>query len=189
MISLALFLAQHGGEHGGAEHEVPALLDPHSWGLVFWSAVTFAVVLSILKKAAWGPILAGLEKREKTISDAIEAAQRERTEAAKLLAEHQKALATVKNEAQGIIDEANLDAKRIAEEAHAKASAEAEATKQRAIRDIEMAKAKALEELRTGTIALAMTLAEKVLAREVDRKKHTEIVEAFSNQYESFGKN
>ena len=66
MTVLALFLAEH-GSHG------PVLLDPESWGLVFWTACTFAAVLFILKKTAWGPIIESLEKRERTIEDQIKA--------------------------------------------------------------------------------------------------------------------
>jgi F-type H+-transporting ATPase subunit b len=177
-------LAQHGEEAGG--ESVPILLDPHRWGLVFWSAVSFAVVLLILRKKAWGPILEGLEKRERTIADAIAAAKRDRAEAQKLLEEQTKKLGEVKNEAQTMLNAAVADAKRVTEEAMAKANAEAEATKQRALRDIDMAKAKALEELRTKSVDLAMELAGKVLGAEVDRQKQRRLVDEFVKQY---GKN
>src|SRR5581483_6989578 len=96
MLPLAFFLL--------AEHEahssVPALLDAESWGLVFWTGITFMAVLFILKKTAWGPILESLEKREKTIADQIAAAQHDPAAAAKVLEEHKKALAQVRHEAQ-----------------------------------------------------------------------------------------
>lgn len=185
MLELAIFLAEevHGAAGHGAGHG-DALLDPHSWGLVFWSAVTFGVVLLILKKAAWAPILDGLEKREKTIADAIASAQRDRVEAAKLLEEHKKKLEAVRNEAQEILNETAADAKRIMDEAHAKATAEAEATKQRALRDIDLAKTKAIDELKASTIDLAMGLAEKVIGAEVDRKKQRHLVDEFVKSYE-----
>lgn len=185
MLDLAfLFLAQ---EHGGGEHgATPALLDPHSWGLVFWTAVTFAVVLFVLKKTAWGPILEGLEKRERTIADAIAAAQRDRLEASKLLENQTKQLDAVKNDAQKILDEAAADAKQHSEEIMAKATAEAEAIKNRAVRDIEMAKAKAVEELRLQTVDLAVGLASKVIGSEVDKAKQKRLVDEFVKQY---GKN
>ena len=183
MLQLAfLFLAQHGEGHG----DTPALLDPHSWGLVFWTSVTFAVVLFVLKKSAWGPILEGLEKRERTIADAIAAAQRDRLEAQKLLENQTKQLDNVKNDAQKILDEATADAKRLTEETMAKAIAEAEATKARAVRDIEMAKTKAVEELRVKTVDLALELASKVIGSEVDKTKQRRLVDEFVKQY---GKN
>jgi F-type H+-transporting ATPase subunit b len=183
VFELGFILAQHGGAEA-AEHSVPALLDPHSWGLVFWSAVTFCVVLAILRKAAWGPIIEGLDKRERTISDAIAAAQKDRVEAAKLLEEHRKKLETVRNEAQAILNETASDAKHMMEEAQAKANAEAEATRQRALRDIEMAKAKAVDEIKQSSVDLAMALAEKVLGSEVDRAKQRRLVEDFVKSYE-----
>ncbi len=185
MLELALLILaqEHGGE-GGAE--VSALLDPHSWGLFFWSAVTFGTVLFVLKKTAWGPILEGLEKRERTIADAIASAQQDRAAAQKLLEEQTKKLHEVRNEAQKIINEAAADAKRLTEEANAKAIAEAEATKQRALRDIEMAKTKAVDELRAQSVDLALELAGKVLGAEVDRNKQRKLVDEFVKQY---GKN
>src|SRR5262245_9605942 len=120
MFELAFLLAQH-GEHGHGD--VSPLLDPESWGLVFWTAITFGVVLVVLKTAAGGPILKGLEQRARTISVAIETAKRDRLEAAKVLEEHKKQLASVRNEAQAILNEAAADAKRLAEETHAKAQA------------------------------------------------------------------
>ncbi len=125
MLAYLFFLAEEHAAAGGhgAGHGSDALLDPHSWGLVFWSAITFGVVLFILRKAAWGPILEGLEKREKTIADAIAAAQRDRVEAAKALEEHRKKLEQVRNEAQAILNETAADSKRMMEESAAKAAA------------------------------------------------------------------
>src|SRR6218665_31230 len=62
-------------------------------GLIFWTLVTFILVAIILRWKAWGPILAVVEEREKQITSSIEAAKRERAEAEKLLAEHNKATA------------------------------------------------------------------------------------------------
>ncbi|MBI3726659.1 F0F1 ATP synthase subunit B [bacterium] len=179
MLELALILAEHGEGHEG-----DALLDPHSWGLVFWTAVTFLVVLAVLKKAAWGPILEGLEKRERTIADAIAAAQKDRADAALVLEEHKKKLEAVRNEAQAILNETASDAKHMMDEAHQKAQQEAEATRQRALKDIQLAKQKAVSELREESVELAVTLAEKVLGSEVDRAKQRRLVEDFLEKYE-----
>src|SRR5438045_3434023 len=116
LLRLVLLLAEQEG------HEGPALLDPHSWGLVFWSAITFGVVLFVLRAKAWGPILSQLEKREKFIADSIAAAKKDREEASLILAEHKKQLEQVRNEAQAILNEAAADKKRLIEEAHAKAT-------------------------------------------------------------------
>jgi len=186
VIELAfIFLGEHGAAAGG-HGETHALLDPHSWGLVFWSAITFGIVLTVLKKTAWGPILEQLDARAKTIEDALHEAERARAEAKKLADDNQKQVDKAKVEAQKILDEASRDAKRIVEEAHAKAGADAEATKLRALRDIDMAKAKAVDEIRQTSVELGLAIAEKVLVSEVDRPKQRRLVEDFAKSY---GKN
>lgn len=177
LLGLFSLLAEHG------EHE-SALLDPESWGLFFWTACSFTVVLFILKKTAWAPILDALERREKAISDQIKAAQHDREEAAKLLADHKRQLEKVRDEAQEILNEATRDQKRVLDEANAKAIAEAEATKQRAIRDIELAKGKAMDDLKQQSVELALSLAEKVIGSEVDRQKQRRLVDEFIKSYE-----
>ncbi len=177
MIQLALFLAEHG------EETKDALLDPESWGLVFWTGVTFIVVLFVLKKYAWGPILEGLDKRERTIADAIAAAQKDRAEALKVLDEHKKKLEGVQDESQKILNVAAADAKRIVEDAQAKSAQEAEATRQRALHDIELAKQKAVSEIQLKSVDLAFHLAEKVLGSEVDRAKQKRLVDEFVKNY------
>lgn len=180
MLSLALFFLAEGEGH----NKVSPLLDPHGWGLVFWTGCSFLLVLVLLKRTAWGPILAALEKRENTIRSQLAAAEKDRADAARLLEDHKKQLEKVRNEAQAILNEAAADQKRMLEEAHAKANAEAEATKQRAIRDIELAKSKAVDELRQKSVDLALGLAEKVIGSEVDRAKQRRLIEDFVKDYE-----
>ena len=68
-------------------------------GLIFWTIVTFVLVLLVLRAKAWGPILSLVEEREKQISSSIESAKRERAEAEKLLDEAKKAIAAARRSA------------------------------------------------------------------------------------------
>jgi F-type H+-transporting ATPase subunit b len=68
-------------------------------GLTLWTGITFLVLLVVLAKFAWGPIVKMLAERERTIRDAIESAKRERAEAERLLAEQKHALAQAQREA------------------------------------------------------------------------------------------
>src|SRR6516162_2858613 len=68
-------------------------------GLTLWTALTFIVLLIVLSKFAWGPIVKMLDEREKTIREAIESAKKERAEADRLLAEQKESLARASREA------------------------------------------------------------------------------------------
>src|SRR6476646_3791415 len=100
----------------------PNLLSP-SYGLMFWTLIIFVVLLVVLAKFAFGPITAAVEAREKALEDAIAAAQRDREEAAKELAEHRAALDASRADAQQLIAEARVSAERVrtelVEQAHA----------------------------------------------------------------------
>src|SRR5216683_1339156 len=67
--------------------------------LVVWTTVTFALLIVVLGKFAWGPILQMIETREKTIADALESAKRERAEAEKAAVEMRAALEKARAEA------------------------------------------------------------------------------------------
>jgi F-type H+-transporting ATPase subunit b len=97
MINLA-FLAFSGGESSGG------LLDVNP-GLIFWVVITFVLLLIILKKMAWGPILNSLNERELFIKDSIDKAEQARIDAEKLLEENKANLARAEEEAQKIIQQ------------------------------------------------------------------------------------
>src|SRR5436305_12304262 len=71
--------------------------------LSVWTAVTFAILIVVLGKFAWGPILQMIDTREKTIADAIESAKRERAEAEKAAAEMRASLEKARAEAADIV--------------------------------------------------------------------------------------
>src|SRR6476619_6812116 len=96
-------------------------------GLIFWTLVTFAVVIFILGRVAWKPILGFIEEREKAIADAIEASKRERAEAERLLAEQKSAIADARREAAEMMKKNRDDVERFREELMAKSKKEADA--------------------------------------------------------------
>ncbi|RMG08306.1 MAG: ATP synthase F0 subunit B [Planctomycetota bacterium] len=166
-----------------AEGSTPALLDPHH-GLVFWTAVCFALVALLLYKVAWGPLLTALEERENSISGAIDEAQSIRAEAEEIKARYEEQLEHARQDAQAIINEGEADKQRILQEARSKASREASEIRARAEREIELAKQKALAELKDSARDLAMAIASKVIAAEVDAKKHSAIIDEVIASYE-----
>src|SRR5262245_13478746 len=85
------------------------VLDPEP-GLMVWTVVTFAFVLLILWKFAWKPLLGALEKREQTIRDSVDGAQKLKDDAQRLMEQYQKQLQQAREEARAIVDEGRRDA-------------------------------------------------------------------------------
>lgn len=180
MSFISLLLAAEGG--GG--HSVPTDIFSPEFGLVFWTGVIFACVALILYKAAWGPLLEALDRREEAITGAIRDAEAIKGDAEAVRARYEDKLEGIRQEAQAIIDEGNEDKKRIIAEAHTKATQEADEIRARVQRDIALAKTKALAEVKKDAVNLGMAIAEKVLAAEIDAKKHQQIVDDVLAAYE-----
>jgi F-type H+-transporting ATPase subunit b len=161
----------------------PFYLDPHTWGLVVWTGLTFGIVLVILYKVAWGPLLDKLEEREAGIAGEVENATRIRREADEVKARYEAQLEDIRKEAQSIIDEAESDKKGIIKEAHSKAAQDAKEIRARAERDVHLAKEKALAEVRLTAVGLAMDIAGKVITAEVDGARHQAIVDGVLANY------
>jgi F-type H+-transporting ATPase subunit b len=152
--------------------------DPN-FALSFWTAVTFALLIVVMGKFAWGPILAMLETREKTIAEAIESAKRERAEAEKAATEMRVTLGKVRAEA------AELTRKNQQEIAAAKAALMAEAKKEseelliQARKSIQEERRQAIAELRNQAVDLAIEAAGRLLQTQMDASKQRQLVEEY----------
>lgn len=152
--------------------------------LMIWTAVTFVVVLLVLGKFAWGPLIGSLEKREKRIRDAIADAEKAQAEAEKLQKDLEEKLEKSRAEAEAIIREGREDALRVKQKYEKEQREEGEALKRRALTEIDLAKGKALEEIRQEARSLAIEIASKVLEREVSGKDHERLVEEALEGYD-----
>jgi F-type H+-transporting ATPase subunit b len=161
-------------EAGHGEETNPLATDPD---LAIYTAIVFVILLLILGKFAWRPIAEGLDRREQTIAEQIEAANRTHQEAKNLLAEYEKRLAGAQDEVRAMLDEARRDAAHTSQELLAKANSEAEAIKNRALRDIEIAKGSALKELAESSGRLAIELAGRIVASELNPERHQRLIQ------------
>lgn len=148
-------------------------------GLTFWTIVTFLVVLVILRLTAWKPIVAMLEERERTISEAIEGAKRERLEAERLLAEQKEAITKARQEAAELIRKNQAEVEAARQTALAKAKEEADELLESARRSIEEERAKAIAEIRTTAVDLALAAAGKLIEANLDDAKQRKLAEDF----------
>ncbi|SFE96936.1 F0F1 ATP synthase subunit B [Thermoflexibacter ruber] len=152
-------------------------------GLIFWTALTFVVVLVILRRFAWKPILGALDEREKTIADSLAAAEKAKEEMAALNAQNQKLLQEAIAEREKILREAKAVADRFVNEAKEKAIEESNriiASAQEAIRNEKQA---AMTEVRNQVANLSLTIAEKLLKNELSNKNaQIELAKSFMNE-------
>ncbi len=148
-------------------------------GLILWTWITFIIVLFILRKFAWGPLLSAVEGREKNITNAIESAKRERAEAEKLLAEQKTAIATARQEAAEAVRKTQADMEKFREELMTKARKEAEAMKVDAQRAITEERTKALVEIKGEAVKLSIAIAEKLISEKLDDAKHQALAQQF----------
>ena len=151
------------------------LLNPDI-GLMVWTVVTFLVLVLILKKAAWKPILDGLEKREGRIRSDLDRAEKAQAEAEDLRRRYETQLAEAQRRIQEMVNQAKADGDRTRAEIIAEAKAESERLLEKGRRDLEGEAERLKGELKKDVAGLSVTMAEKILARSVDPKLQEEIL-------------
>ena len=158
-------------EGGGA-----ALLQPEI-GTIFWTLLTFLIMVGILKRFAWKPLLGAIDAREKSIRDAIEQADRDRERAEGLVKEHQLLLAEAHRERAEAVEQGKRDAEKVKDEILAKARTQRDQVLKQTEEQVEAGLRKARAELRTTAVDLAILAAEKLLARNLDDDTQRRLVE------------
>jgi F-type H+-transporting ATPase subunit b len=145
--------------------------------LALWTAVVFLLLLAILWKFAWGPLMQALDRREKAIAEQIAQAEQANAQARQLLAQYQEKLQNSQEEARQIIQQARRDAEELTRDLLSRAKAEAEAEHQRALRQIDAAVGVAIKELADHAAALAVELAGKIVEEKLSPEKHSKLIQ------------
>jgi F-type H+-transporting ATPase subunit b len=145
-------------------------------GNLFWTLAIFVLVLVVLGKFAWGPLLSNLQARESFIHDALATAKRDRDQAEARLREYEERLASARAEATAIVDEGRRDAEVVKRRIEEAAKVEADKMIDRARREIHLATVTATRELYDLSAKLATDLAARVLGREMTAKDHERLI-------------
>jgi F-type H+-transporting ATPase subunit b len=132
-------------------------------GLIFWMSVTFLIVLFLLKKFAWKPILNMIHEREKSIEDALASAERAKREMAELKASNERILNEARAERDKLLKEAREAKEVMISEAKAKAQKEADRLLASARENIQNEKNAAIADLKNQVATLSIEIAEKIL--------------------------
>ena len=150
-----------------------ALVKPEI-GLLFWMFVTFGILLFILGKYAWKPILNSVKEREKTIEDTLNEANKARAEMSQLVAKNEELLNQAKEERNKILHEAREAAEKVKSDILDKAGKQAEEKMRQALREIETQKKAAIVEVKNTVGLMALDIAEKVVRKELKGKTEQE---------------
>jgi F-type H+-transporting ATPase subunit b len=151
-------------------------------GLSLWTAITFLILVVLLAKFAWGPIVKMLDERERTIRGAIEEARKERAEAERLLAEQKSALVNAQREAAEMAKRNQAEVEAFRAELTSRARKEADELVASARRQIQEEKAKAVAEIRGQVADLAIDVARKFIKTNLDDKTQRVLVEEYISQ-------
>jgi len=145
------------------------------FGLVFWMTVSFLIVVFLMRKFAWGPILSSLKERETSIEEALNAAKKAKEEVANMKAENERILQEARNERDLMLKEARDTKDMIVNEARTKAQVEGDRMITIARETINNEKMAAITELKNQVAAMSIEIAEKILRQELsnDEKQKT----------------
>ncbi len=145
-------------------------------GNAIWTLVVFGLVVFVLGKFAWTPILQGLQQREQFIRTSLEQAKKDREEAEERLREYVDRLTTARTEATAIVEEARRDADVVRRRIEEEAGVEAGKIVERAKREIDIARQTAVKELFGVAARLTTDVASKILEREISPADHERLI-------------
>jgi F-type H+-transporting ATPase subunit b len=152
-------------------------------GLMFWTLLTFLLLLFILRKFAWGPIMNGLKAREQSIENALSEAKKAREEMSNLKSENEALLAEARAERDRILREAKEIKDKLISEAKTQAQEEGRKILAQAQQSIDKERANAFKELKEEVVNLAMDAATKIIRKEMSSKNtQEELVENYLNE-------
>ncbi len=146
-------------------------------GLFIWTIVTFLVLLALLAKFAWKPLLAALETRQEAIRKSLDDAQQAKQELDRLNQESAQIVRQARVEAESIIGQSRTDAGLLREELRQKAKAEADGIVKNAERQIQLETARALQEIRREAVDLSVMIASKLLQRNVSKEDNQKLID------------
>ena len=169
------------------EHAAEGGLSPFAGNLgnAIWTLGIFLLVVLVLGKFAWGPVLALLQQREEFIHRSLADAKHDRDEAGARLKEYIAKIQASKNEAAEIVEEARRDGERLREDLRTKARGEAERLIQSAERQIQLETSRALEQIRREAVDLSVMIASKIIQRNLSKEDNERLIDEALKQVES----
>ncbi|PLT35868.1 F0F1 ATP synthase subunit B [Bacillus sp. V5-8f] len=148
-------------------------------GDIIFQLVMFIILLAVVKKFAWGPLMGIMKEREQLIANEISSAEASRAEASKLLEEQRELLKTSRSEAAQLIENAKKQGEAQREDIISAARGEAERLKESAKREIVQEKEKAVAALRDQVASLSVLIASKVIEKELSEADQEKLINEY----------
>lgn len=154
-------------------------------GLFFWTIAVFLVLLFLLRKFAWGPLLTALEERQAGIRKSLDDADKAKRELAEVQTKASALIGKARMEADAILSEARADGVRIRQDLRDLAQKEAEAITRNAQQQIQLERDRAVTELRQEAVDLSVLIASKLVRRNLTREDNAALIEDALQQVDS----
>jgi F-type H+-transporting ATPase subunit b len=146
-------------------------------GNAIWTLGIFLIVVFVLGKFAWGPVLALLQQREAFIHKSLADAKHDREEAEARLKEYTASIQGARAEAAAIVEEARRDSERLRQDLRQRAKSEADTIIQNAERQIQLETARAVQQIRAEAVDLSVQIASKIIQRNLSKEDNERLIQ------------
>lgn len=154
-------------------------------GLFIWTILTFLVLLGLLAKFAWGPLLRALDERQETIRKSLDDADAAKQELTRLQEESAQIIAAARAEAQSIVTKSRAEAETVREDLKQKAKTEADAILRNAQRQIQLETDRAVQQIRHEVVDLSLSVASKLIRKNLTQEDNDALIQESLGQIES----
>jgi F-type H+-transporting ATPase subunit b len=161
-------------------------LDP---GMMIWAWITFVILLTLLYRFAWKPILSVVDKRERTIQDSLDKAKHAQEEAEALLNRHQEMMQKAEEEARKFLSENRELAEKSKHDILEQARQSAQTILDKAKQEIEREKEAAVLALRSEVADLAISATRKIIGESLDEARQRSLIEEYVGKIPKTTKN
>ena len=155
-------------------------------GLFFWTIATFLVLLFLLKKFAWGPLLAALDDRQRMIQESLDGAKEAKQELERLQEESREIISQARSEAQAIVAKSKSEGEKLRAELKQSARAEADTILVEAEKQIQVEKEKAVAQIKNEVVELSLLVASRLISKSLSREDSQSLVEESLRKFESY---
>ena len=156
-------------------------------GLFIWTIITFLVLLGLLAKFAWGPLLKALEERQETIRRSLDDADQAKQDLERLQKESAQIIAEARSEAQSIVVKSRAEAQTVRESLKQKAQEEGQVLIRSAQRQIELETARAVQQVRHEVVTLSLAVASKLIKKNLTPEDNDALIQDSLRQIDASG--